>query len=521
YIQVQHQEEEKRTLTHEIILLNNHLMEAKMTIDKLADDNELYRKDCNLAAQLLQCTKSHHRAHKLSELPTEFQERVSVHMEKHGCGPSLSLCHSSYADSVPTCVIAKVLEKPEPSSLSSSHLSSPMSRGGSFMHSTLGNVETFARRPSFKSDIYCSDTALYCPEEKRRERRPSIDIHIRNTELFRAQNSAESTAEEGFHSGFLHEAFSEYAPSLPASSSYSSFSVASDEKSNMQSSIPSSHQTVYMSGRDDIYERKTDIPYEHQISSGFVKSKSVQHMAPSHQNGSSPHYTRAFPVFQNEPLHFTRMGTQHVFGSPKLPSESRSTHILEDDLGGRWRQLSVDDIHFGSYRNSGRLSPCTFTEQHFASPMKQMDKRLSPVYTSYKSDSFPEGEDACQSLLLDTCFRTASSSLDSEFNTSCAQEEMPIYSPKEQKSERIAIQMCGKNVETSSNLKKEYVDISPNSSVESLNQSPMGVSNVHHFSVEYETHSVFKPPQLQKMGSIGLSRKDSLTKAQLYGTLLN
>lgn len=29
---------------------------------------ELYRKDCNLAAQLLQCSKSHYRAHKMSEV---------------------------------------------------------------------------------------------------------------------------------------------------------------------------------------------------------------------------------------------------------------------------------------------------------------------------------------------------------------------------------------------------------------------------------------------------------------------
>lgn len=39
FIQGQHYEEEKRALSHEIIALNNHLIEAKVTIDKLSEDN--------------------------------------------------------------------------------------------------------------------------------------------------------------------------------------------------------------------------------------------------------------------------------------------------------------------------------------------------------------------------------------------------------------------------------------------------------------------------------------------------
>lgn len=37
--QGQHYEEEKRALSHEIMALNNHLIEAKVTIDKLSEDN--------------------------------------------------------------------------------------------------------------------------------------------------------------------------------------------------------------------------------------------------------------------------------------------------------------------------------------------------------------------------------------------------------------------------------------------------------------------------------------------------
>lgn len=92
--QSQHHEDEKHALSREIIVLNNHLMEAKLTIEKLQEDNvrhfvilndapsehtlrqliliqkcvvavrlqDLYRKDCNLAAQLLHCNKSLYRA---------------------------------------------------------------------------------------------------------------------------------------------------------------------------------------------------------------------------------------------------------------------------------------------------------------------------------------------------------------------------------------------------------------------------------------------------------------------------
>lgn len=38
-LQAHHHEEEKRALRGEIIVLNNHLMEAKITINKLREDN--------------------------------------------------------------------------------------------------------------------------------------------------------------------------------------------------------------------------------------------------------------------------------------------------------------------------------------------------------------------------------------------------------------------------------------------------------------------------------------------------
>ncbi|KAM7164018.1 brain-enriched guanylate kinase-associated protein [Macrochelys suwanniensis] len=522
----QHYEEEKRALSHEIIALNNHLIEAKVTIDKLSEDNELYRKDCNLAAQLLQCSKNYDRAHKLSELPSDFQERVSLHLEKHGCSLSVPLCHTSFADNIPTCVIAKVLEKPDPNSLSS-HLSSTAARDHSFQDS----VGKLGQRPQYKSDIYCSDTALYCPEERRRERRQSVDMQVKDVGFLRSQNSTDSTVEEdGFHSSFSHEAFPEYVTSLPTSSSYSSFSVTSEEKENAQAStLTASQQAIYLSSRDEMFERKSCSSYEHQGSPRFAKSKSVQQMELADNNENSPTFTRTLPPYANEPFHFSAITTQQALATQKMRNDCMSTHLSEEDLPGRWRQLSVEDIGAYSYRNAGRLSPCSFSEQYYSSPIKKAESRTSPIYAGYKGDSFSEGEDICQNRLVDSCFLRTDSGLNIDISTSCKQDKLPSYKTKEsktrdQKNDRITMQLCSsKNIESSPVLKREYVDVSPNSSAESLNQSSMEASEIHQSSMEQGSHSGLhsKQQQFQRTGSTGLSRKDSLTKAQLYGTLLN
>ncbi|XP_072194170.1 brain-enriched guanylate kinase-associated protein isoform X8 [Excalfactoria chinensis] len=536
----QHYEEEKRALSHEIIALNNHLIEAKVTIDKLSEDNELYRKDCNLAAQLLQCSKNYDRAHKLSEkctetvaftlvkepylLPSDFQERVSIHLEKHGCSLSVPLCHTSYADTIPTCVIAKVLEKPDPNSLSS-HLSSPSTRDLNFQDP----AGKLGQRPQYKSDIYCSDTALYCPEERRRERRPSVDTQVKDVGFLRSQNSTDSTVEEdGFHSSFSHEAFPEYITSLPTSSSYSSFSVTSEEKENAQANtMTASQQAIYMSNRDELFERKSPAGYEHQGSPRFAKSKPAQHMELADDNENSPTFTRTLPPYANEPFHFSAITPQQALANQKMRNECRSTNLSEEDLPGRWRQLSVEDIGAYSYRNTGRLSPCSFSEQYYSSPIKTGDSRTSPIYASYKADSCSEGDDICQSRLVDSCFLRADSGLNIDISTSCKQDNLPAYKTKEsrdQKNERITVQLCSsKNIENSPVLKREYVDVSPNSSAESLNHSSIEASEIHQSSIEQGSHSGIhsKQQQFQRTGSTGLSRKDSLTKAQLYGTLLN
>ncbi|KAK0153371.1 Brain-enriched guanylate kinase-associated protein [Merluccius polli] len=632
----QHHDEEKRALSREIIVLNNHLMEAKITVDKLREDNDLYRKDCNLAAQLLQCSKSHHRAHKMSELPLDFQERISSHLEKlsrSGGGAAAGMCHSPYSDSVSTSVIAKILEKPEPGSGSPVTRSpSPQIQDGDFLSGT-GSTDQLNRRvAAYKtSDLYCSDTALYCPErwQDAPERRQSVDLNGARLLQLHAQNSVDSNAdEEAFHSGsFSHrEATSPFGPhdefgtgSLPASSSYSSFSVASDDKGAIagggvgaggggggggggcgrtaSSTLSSSHQVLYMDWRDGgsgDYERVKGVSSYDKDSTSFHKSQSIQHMAPSRspQRGISPAYTRTASCF-SEPYHSSspRLTSSHSMGSALALAHARGgsggggggggggsggrgggvermadVHVSEDELSSRWRQLSVEDMNMNTYSSSyhnlaggGRASPYSFSERHFAAG-PSVKSKAGPLYSSFQG-----GDDVFHSLVLDQCFAAAAATAGA--GSSPSPGRSPAAVPKRPRSEHRKLEKgaalyrakedsqdseCSLFLSGSSKEKensgraaaaaggkkhRDYVNLSADSSPESLRLSSLEASSLQHFPCPRPS-SRPRPssssalsvgpalpkktsPRYQKFGSTGLTRKDSLTKAQLYGTLLN
>ncbi|XP_034498839.1 brain-enriched guanylate kinase-associated protein [Ailuropoda melanoleuca] len=511
----QHYEEEKRALSHEIVALNSHLLEAKVTIDKLSEDNELYRKDCNLAAQLLQCGQTYGRVHKVSELPSDFQERVSLHMEKHGCSLPSPLCHPAYADSVPTCVIAKVLEKPDPTSLSS-RLSDASARDLAFRD----GVEKQGPQPPYKGDIYCSDTALYCPEERRRTRRPSVDAPVTDVGFLRAQNSTDSAAEEeeaeaaAFPAGFRHEAFPGYAGSLPTSSSYSSFSATSEEKEHAQAStLTASQQAIYLNSRDELFDRKPPAT-AYEGSPRFAKATAS--VAAPLEAEVAPGFARTMSPYPAEPFRFPASpGPQQALMPPNLWSlraKPGTARLPGEDARGQWRPLSVEDIGAYSYpaTTAGRASPCSFSERYYGSggsPGKKAEGRASPLYATYKADSFSEGDDLSQGHLAEPRFLRAGGDL--SLSPGRAADPLPGYAPSQGDAERLGVQLCG----AGGSPEPEH---SPHSSRESLEPSSMEASPEMHPAARLSPQ-----PAFPRTGGSGLSRKDSLTKAQLYGTLLN
>ncbi|XP_036352151.2 brain-enriched guanylate kinase-associated protein isoform X2 [Ochotona princeps] len=515
----QHYEEEKRALSHEIVALNSHLLEAKVTIDKLSEDNELCRKDCNLAAQLLQCSQTYGRVHKVSELPSDFQERLSLHLEKHGCSLPAPLCHPAYADSVPTCVIAKVLEKPDPGSLSS-RLSDASARDLAFRD---GAQQPGPRAP-YKGDTYCSDTALYCPEERRRDRRPSVGAPVTDVGFLRPQNSTDSAAEEeeeaeatAFPPGFRREAFAAYAGSLPTSSSYSSFSATSEEKEHAQAStLTASQQAIYLNSRDELFDRKppaTAAAYEG--SPRFAKATAAV-AAPLEAEGA-PGFGRTVSPYPAESFRFPASpGPQQALMPPNLWSlraKPGAARLSREDVRGQWRPLSVEDIGAYSYPagTAGRVSPCSFSERYYGagggssgSPGEKAEGRASPLYASYKADSFSEGDDLSQGHLAEPCFLRAAG--DRSLSPGRAADPLPGYPPSEGDGDRLGVQLCG----AVSSPEPEP------GSRDSLEPSSMEASPEVHPAARLGPQQAFP-----RTGGSGLSRKDSLTKAQLYGTLLN
>ncbi|KAK2856061.1 hypothetical protein Q5P01_004796 [Channa striata] len=534
----QHHEEEKRALSREIIVLNNHLMEAKLTIEKLREDNELYRKDCNLAAQLLQCNKSLYRA-QLSELPADFQERLTMHMEES------PLCHT-YPDSVPASLIAKVLEKPDEdeacSSSQASRSPSPQTQDHAFILESLGPGERLGLRAAYKSDLYSSDTALYCPDDRHRERRPSMDLHGQRKLLYGPQNSTDSTPEEGsvgLRAGFSQEHFAKFPATLGAgSSSYSSFSGGgSEDKGNGPPSSAASsprHHSLYMEWRDaGDYERKSDSSWERDSPRGFANAHPFQQTEMSHhQNGSSPVYSRTMSSCFSEPYEPLPPSS-----SPSVAyGDSRRGSTLapeEEELIGRWRQLSVEDLSAHTYRSPGRASPYSFSEQHFS--VRPAKIRLGPLYSSFQegADYYHQGAG-----VMDPVWVAASPSPECSPGMRQAHSQAHLYRAEDSQGSEHSLYHSGSSKDREGTVaaggqNTDYVDPSPNSSTESLNQRSLEMAaELQHYQVEMHSLPAQPsqspppappppPPYNQKFGSLGLSRKDSLTKAQLYGTLLN
>ncbi|ESO93525.1 hypothetical protein LOTGIDRAFT_232600 [Lottia gigantea] len=146
-------EGEKTELQRELASSTSKLVDAKLTICDLEEENDRYRTDCNMAVQLLQCKPSNFIAHKLDYLPVDLQDRVKKHLSSEqkinmenssakekesklirvpiATFPPTAMVYSVnnhqnkndvengldkpvYGETVPMTLIAKVLTQPEP-----------------------------------------------------------------------------------------------------------------------------------------------------------------------------------------------------------------------------------------------------------------------------------------------------------------------------------------------------------------------------------------------------------------------
>lgn len=448
-------------------------------------------------------------------------------MEKRGCSLPSPLCHSAYADSVPSCVIAKVLEKPEPGSLSSSRMSDASARDLGYREEKSG------ARVQYKEDLYCSDAALYCPDEREhdRRRRPSVETPVADVGFLRAQNSTDSAAEEeeepegaAYPEAYRRrEAYQGYAASLPTSSSYSSFSATSEEKEHAQAStLTASQQAIYLNSRDEFFNRKA--PSATYGSSPRFARAAATLGSPLQAQGASG-YARTVSPYPAEPYRYSAASPdpQQALMPPNLwnlrakPSGNR---LVGEDIRGQWRPLSVEDVGAYPYQaNAGGRPASPFPERYYGgggagggaggaagggSPGDQAEGRGSPLYASYKADSFSEGDDLSQGHLAEPCFLRAGGEL--SLSPGRSADALPSYAASNGNGDRLRVQLCG----AGSSPEPEQ------GSRDSLEASSMEASPEMHPPTRRSPQQAFP-----RTGGSGLSRKDSLTKAQLYGTLLN
>ena len=336
---------------------------------------------------------------------------MTLHLEES------PLCHPSYADSVPGSVITEALEKPDEacSSSQASRSPSPQIQDHGFLLETMGRVERprsgqvlglgFGLRAAYKTDLYSSDTALYCAEERQRERQAERGPAGAGDGscYYRPQNSTDSNPEEDGGPPRVRPPRGPPSPRSTASSASpcrpraptpaSAWRARTRRATRARSAAPSprSHQqALYMEWRDaGDYERKSTSSYEKDSPSGsFPKSSAHPFQQPElshhqhqhhqhhqhHQNGSVPslQFGPCRPVSANPTSSLPPRLLAAVWPTgtaaavaPWRPGEVEVQEEEEEDLSGRWRQLSVEDINAYSYRNPGRISPYSFSEQHF------------------------------------------------------------------------------------------------------------------------------------------------------------
>uniref|UniRef100_T1IMK8 Tight junction-associated protein 1 n=1 Tax=Strigamia maritima TaxID=126957 RepID=T1IMK8_STRMM len=75
-------ETEKSSLTKDMAEVTTRLVDARVSISELEEENERYRSDCSLAVQLLQCKPSNFVSHRVDSLPADLQQKVKHHLNQ-------------------------------------------------------------------------------------------------------------------------------------------------------------------------------------------------------------------------------------------------------------------------------------------------------------------------------------------------------------------------------------------------------------------------------------------------------
>ncbi|XP_041044661.1 tight junction-associated protein 1 [Carcharodon carcharias] len=499
---------ERKTLDWEIVELTNKLLDSKTAIDKLEELNERYRQDCNLAVQLLKCNKSHFRNHKFADLPFVLQEMVNKHLEsseevRSGQEPPSALGSS---DVVPTSVIARILEKPEPLILNSAKSSS-------------GN-QPIAEDVFVHVDM-SSSTNNVKNTGKERDQGTAEEVKPQNG-VCKRQSSTDSTPEETPTFERLNP-YPTPPPNLfPGRKAVIEFSSDDKVKIPKDSPLPNctyaTRQAISLSlvqGEDDGVERQRTVPNS-PLSDGRRSGQISSEQYQSPRSGTPRGPGNEFRSAQSSPFN----------SPPQVPSAFASSTSSEEDLLANWQRMFVEKVAPASERVIAHRTS-------FSSEMVQelQNSLGNKIDLGERRLAYSDGEESGHSCSFSI---SRDSSLDTDSTDSKVRKGKFLldygseFSREEE--EQLLHTMGGIRLTQASPLhkRKEYGDAGSGSS--SLEEREV-LLHGSQSTLQDELEEIGDKPSVtmvgrqqrspKRMGVHHLLRKDSLTRAQEQGTLLD
>ncbi|XP_072895761.1 uncharacterized protein [Hemitrygon akajei] len=474
---VQLHEKEKRNLKHEVKILSSHLMEAKITIEQLTGRN----------------------------VPAEIQGSLGEYMEDFEHGLIGTVCESPVSE-----MQTHILENPDSVCLPGSP--KPVSPSRQDTHRLMRDTDKHDQGSQFKANLYCSDTALYCPAEQRKGRGKVRDKPGRNLGFFRTQSFTDSVVEaEDFST---REPPPNYSPAVSTFSNYLSSSRTSKKKGTAQTTVNPAYNFQRLDSRDDVYERKCSPSQESRnnrsspVHAGQLQFKDMT-------RDSTQHSYATFPKCFNDSLCFSRMMTLQDRTS-KLQSDQKDTHEPEINTMGQSQKINM---HY-SHRAPGMISSSSFTEQQPENNlMRRTPMHANQLFSTSREDNFLDGQDPDQNNLTDSNFRAISedkcNNVQKRDTFSVSKQKDTENDPEPLSSGKETNRMCIENANVG-NIRK-YIDVVPVTPVDSSYRHPITLFVVHNFHMDNGVSNSNEKSSKKD----GLYRKDSLTKAQIYGNLLN
>ncbi|XP_049337160.1 tight junction-associated protein 1 isoform X2 [Astyanax mexicanus] len=543
-------ERDKKTMDQEIVELTNKLVDAKNTIDKLEELNERYRQDCNLAVQLLKCNKSHFRNHKFADLPYELQEMVNKHMKSslpdksqspqgaQGQDPdTLSL---TPADVVPTSVIARVLEKPEPLVLNSAQSSSSAGRPVAedvFVHVDMTGPQNENGGPGHARQ---SSSAA------------SDQQHVNG--MCRGQASPDGPSAEDMAPSF--EKLNPYPAPPPPHPLYPGRKViefSSDDKVKIPKNSPlpnctyATRQAISLSlvqNDEEAGERQRTVPNSPAVSDGGWRSGTSSSSGGGHASlPRTPQQTDVTDPLSSQSSPFS--------SPPQPPSAFASSGSSEEDLLANWQRMFVEKMapsSEGTLINRTSFSSETVKELHRSRNSKSGrgaadHGMMRGAYSDGEEGSSAQSWTASRESSLDTDTSSVADlrSKRGHYGGDFSQEEgehllmgtdnedgasgdtmvMVESSPASAKRQEFV-----EDVGSASSLTEER-DVLPQdfpvvgsrvlAGLEDYTDKPPSQRQHHH----HQSGSSRPHKSPKRMGVHHLHRKDSLTRAQEHGNLLD